>query len=169
MTAEAEKLIKQAQRLEKKAHDIRDMISGLRLMVKSDEEQAAELRKKARKLKEEFLLPALVEAAQAREGGMSFAKIASIYGVKEYRLRKYIRKERYREFREQRDAEMRLGVHGGRRGLAAHKASHAQALLGQQAKAAHAAEKRKMTAQYLYTCSKAISQAQGERNESGRN
>ena len=160
MTAEAEKLIKQAQRLEKKAHDIRDIISGLRLILKSDEAQAAELRKKARKLKEEFLLPALVEAAQAREDGMSFAKIASIYGVKEHRLKNHIRKEKYRAFREQRDAEIKR-----QQMLDKHKAIHTQALLGQQEKTAHIFEKRQLTRQYLYTCSKAISEAQGERND----
>lgn len=160
MTAEAEKLIKQAQRLEKKAHDIRDMISGLRLMVKSDEAQAADLRKKARKLKEDFLRPALAEAALAREDGMSFAKIASIYGVKEHRLKNYIRKEKYRALREQQDAEIKH-----QEMLDKHKENHTQALLDQQAKAARAFERRQLTRQYLYTCSKAISEAQGEKND----
>ena len=160
MTTEAEKLIKQAQRLEKKAHDIRDMISGLRLMVKSDEAQAADLRKKARKLKEEFLAPALVEAAQAREDGMSFAKIASIYGVKAHSLKNHIRKEKYRAFREKQDAEIKH-----KEMLDKHKANHTQALLDQQAKAAHVFERRQLTRQYLHTCSKAISEAQGERND----
>jgi phage antirepressor YoqD-like protein len=163
VTADAEKLIKQAQRLEKKAHDIRDMISGLRLMVKSDEAQAAELRKKARKLKEDFLRPALEAAAQAREDGMSFAQIAKIYGVKQHRLKGYIRREKYRVWREQRDAELKR-----QQMLDEHKANHTQALLDQQAKAAHIFEKRQLTRQYLYTCSKAISQAQGKKNESGR-